>query len=89
MYIKRNKQQFEILEMTDVLAAQSCPTLCNLLDCSPPGSSVHGILQARMLEGLPFPSPGIKPGSPPLQMASLLSEPPRKPSTDTDILKSF
>ena len=28
-------------------------------DCSPPGSSVHGILQTRMLEGIPFPSPGI------------------------------
>ena len=30
--------------------AQSCLTLCNPLDCSPPGSSVHGILQARILE---------------------------------------
>ena len=30
--------------------AQSCPTLCNLMDCSPPGSSVHGIFQARVLE---------------------------------------
>ena len=30
--------------------AQSCPTLCNPKDCSPPGSSVHGILQARILE---------------------------------------
>ena len=29
---------------------QSCPTLCNPMDCSPPGSSVHGILQARVLE---------------------------------------
>ena len=29
---------------------QSCPTLCDLVDCSPPGSSVHGILQARILE---------------------------------------
>ena len=29
---------------------QSCPTLCNPMDCSPPGSSVHGILQARLLE---------------------------------------
>ena len=29
---------------------QSCPTLCDPMDCSPPGSSVHGILQARMLE---------------------------------------
>ena len=30
--------------------AQSCPTLCHPVDCSPPGSSVHGILQARILE---------------------------------------
>ena len=28
---------------------QSCPTLCDPMDCSPPGSSVHGILQARIL----------------------------------------
>ena len=31
-------------------AAQLCPTLCHPMDCSPPGSSVHGILQARTLE---------------------------------------
>ena len=31
-------------------AAQSCPTLSNPMDCSPPGSSVHGIFQARVLE---------------------------------------
>ena len=30
--------------------AQSCPTLCDPVDRSPPGSSVHGILQARVLE---------------------------------------
>ena len=30
--------------------AQSCPTLCDPVDCSPPGSPVHGILQARILE---------------------------------------
>ena len=30
--------------------AQSCPTLCDSVDCSLPGSSVHGILQARILE---------------------------------------
>ena len=35
---------------TSVLVAQSCPTLCDLIDCSPSGSSVHGILQARVLE---------------------------------------
>ena len=33
-----------------VLVAQSCPSLCDPMDCSPPGSSVHGILQARILE---------------------------------------
>ena len=35
---------------------QSCPTLCNPMDCSPPGSSVHGILQARILEWVTMPS---------------------------------
>ena len=30
--------------------SQSCPTLCNSMDCSPPSSSIHGILQARTLE---------------------------------------
>ena len=35
--------------------AQSCPTLCDLTDCGPPGSSVHGILQARILEWVAFP----------------------------------
>ena len=33
-----------------MLARPSCVTLCNTMDCSPPGSSVHGILQARILE---------------------------------------
>ena len=33
-----------------VLVTQSCPTLCNPMDCSPPGFSIHGILQARILE---------------------------------------
>ena len=32
------------------LLAQSCPALCNLMDCSPPGSSVHGIIPARILQ---------------------------------------
>ena len=35
--------------------AWSCPTLCNPMDCSTTGSSAHGILQARVLEGLAFP----------------------------------
>ena len=35
---------------------RSCPTLCDSMDCSPPGSSVHGILRARMLEWVSMPS---------------------------------
>ena len=34
---------------------QSCPTLCDPMDCSPPGSSVHGILQERILEWVTMP----------------------------------
>ena len=62
-----------------VLVAQSCLTFWDSMDCSLPDSSVHGILQARILSGLPFPSPddlpnpGIEPGSPELQAVSLPS----------------
>ena len=38
------------------LVTQLCPTLCNPLDCSLPGSSVHGILQARILEWVAVPA---------------------------------
>ena len=38
------------------LVSQLCPTLCNLMDCSPPGSSVHRILQARIPELVAMPS---------------------------------
>ena len=38
------------LGIVDVLVAQSCLTLCDPMDCSPPGSSVHGISQTRILE---------------------------------------
>jgi len=62
-----------------VLVAQSYPTLCDPMDYSLPGSSVHGILQEEYWSGLPFPSPGIKPRSPSLQADSLLPESPGKP----------
>ena len=48
---------------------QLCLTLCNPMDCSPPGCSVHGISQARILEWVAIsppgalPDPGIKPES--------------------------
>ena len=65
----------------EVLVAQSCLTLCNPMDCSLSDSSVHGILQARILEWVDtFPSPGdlldpgLKPESPALQADSLPSE---------------
>ena len=60
---------------------QSCPTLCHPLDCSPPGSSVHGILQARILElvAISFPRGSYQPRSSALQVDSLLPEPPGKP----------
>ena len=67
-----------------MLVTQLCPTLCNPTDYSPPGSLVHGILQASILEwiAIPFlgdlPNPGIKPRSPALQADSLPSEPPVK-----------
>ena len=40
-----------------VLVIQSCPTLCDPMDCNSPGSSVHEILQARILEGVAIPFP--------------------------------
>ena len=42
-----------------VLSLQSCLTLYGPMDCSPPGSSFRGVLQARILEWLPCPPPGI------------------------------
>ena len=68
-----------------VFVTQSCPTLCDPVDCSPSGSSVHGILQAVILEwvAIPFsrdlPNPEIGLQSPTLQADSLSSEPPGKP----------
>ena len=40
----------EVEKKVKVFVAQSCPTLCGPVDCSPPGFSVRGILQARILE---------------------------------------
>ena len=61
----------------------SCPSLCDPMDCNPPGSSVHGIFQERILERVAMPSfrdfsdPGIEPGSPAGKFFT--DEPPRKP----------
>ena len=58
---------------------------CKPMDCSPPGSSVHGILQARILEWMPcpppgdLPNPGMEPTSPALQADSSPTRPSGKP----------
>ena len=65
--------------------AQSCLTLCDPVDCSPPGSSVHGILQARILEWVTISfsressQPRDQTGFPALEADALTSEPPGKP----------
>ena len=73
------------------MCAQSYPTLCDLLDCSPPGSSLYGIFQARilLLSVLPFPTPGgclslgiepISPASPALAGDFFTTEPAGTPT---------
>ena len=72
-----------------VLVAQSCSTLCDPIDCSPPTPTIHGIFQARMLEWIAssfsrgssrlrdLPNPGIEPRPPTLQADALPSELPQ------------
>ena len=76
---------------------QLCLTLFDPIDCCLPGFSVHGILQARTLGGLPrpppgdLPDPGIEPASPvspALQVDSLLTESPGKPPKNR-VIKGF
>ena len=72
----------EFVNVRACLVTQSCPTLCDPIDCSPAGSSVHGILQARIWEWVAIPFSrgssrlGNEPRSPTLQVDSLSSEPP-------------
>ena len=73
----------------ECLVTQFCPTLCSLMDCSPPGSPVHGDSPGKnsgvgchaLLQGI-FPAE-IEHRSPALQADSLLSEPPGKPIIST------
>ena len=69
------------------MKVKSCPTLCNPMDCSLPGSSVHGILQAIILSGMPFlspgdlPNPGIEPMSPALAGGFFTTATPGRPNS--------
>ena len=68
-----------------VLVAQSCPTLCDPIDYSPPASSVHGILQVRILKWVAIsfsgdlPDPEIQPAFPALGGEFFTTLPPGKP----------
>ena len=60
---------FHLISWAVCLSIQSCLTLCDPMDYSPPGSSVHGIFQARILEWVAmassrgiFPTQGLNPG---------------------------
>ena len=79
----------EQLNWVKVKVAQQCLTLCDSVGCRLAGSSLHVILQARILEWEPFPSPGyllnprIKPRCPALQVDSIPSEPPGKKGSNS------
>ena len=69
--LNRVKVKSSESESSESEVAQSSPTLCDPVDCSPPGSSVHGILQARILEWVAisfsrgiFSTQGSNPGLP-------------------------
>ena len=61
-----------------VLVAQSCPTLCHPIDCSPSGSAVHGILQARILEwvAVPFSRGSPQPRTPDTSLFPQIAQAP-------------
>ena len=67
-----HNQQIAQQILFPLVHAHLCLTLCDPRDWNPPGSSVHGILQARILSVLPFPPPGDlpKPGIEPLSLVS-------------------
>ena len=70
--------------MVVVLVTTLCPTLCRPIDCSPPGSSVHGISQARVLKwaAISFPGDLPDPGSEPISCLAgrfFTTESPGKP----------
>ena len=79
-YSKSNLYAVHLKLIQNVLVTQSYLTLCNPMDCSPPGSSVHGILQVRILEWVAMPSsrgssrPGDQTQVSQLQADSLPSE---------------
>ena len=74
------------------VGAQSCLILCDSMDSSPPGSSVHGIFQARILKHVVIPSPGdrpnpgVEPSFPALAGGFFTTVPPGKPGRSVPII---
>ena len=70
---EKNGIRAALIQPSQSEVSQLCPTLCDPVNCSLPGSSVHGFSRQEYWSGLPFPSPGdlpdpgIEPGSPTLQ----------------------
>ena len=89
---EKKEKKFILLNLFVIAAcvyAQSCPNLCNPMDCSPPGSSIHGIYQASILEWVAICSsqgssqPGIEPmslASPALAGRFFATMPPGEPT---------
>ena len=68
--VAKSRTRLSNFQVRYVQIAKSCSALCDPMDCSPPGSSVHRIFQARILEWVAvsfstdLPHPGMKPVSP-------------------------
>ena len=76
---RKNARAFGCLLLC-VQSLQSCLTLCDPMDCSPPGSSVHGFSGQEYWSGLPFPPPGDRPD------AGIELESPASPALQADSL---
>ena len=89
MTVDVKRLEFEIVcfysDSEIVLVFQSCPILCTPLDSSLPGCSVHGILQARILEWIAIPSSRGS-SQPTLQADSFPAELPGKPQMYVNLL---
>ena len=70
--VMRKFKMYSLACMCANMSLQLCPTLCNSTDYSPPSSSVHGILQARILEWVAMPSSRDLP-HPGMELAPLMS----------------
>ena len=88
VFLKWNNPEKNVIKKIMCVHVQLVPTLCNPMDCDLPGSSVHGIFQARILEWVAifysraiFLSQGSKPESPALAGGFITTVPPEKKIT--------